>query len=208
MEHECIDPRGPASTQAAVESPEWMAALPTGNAADGAPCIRGHHAGIVDETPPPADESYPRLDAALSCASLRAQPSRIAGAGLGLFAAVAIRSGATVCDYTGPRFRTAQAIRVRDKSYLMRLGPQAYVDARPALGCPGRYINDGGCAASRNVAFDKRPEAWHARVVATRDIAAGEELLTDYGGWYWAGSKTLQGRAAGGAAGTVTPSVQ
>jgi SET domain-containing protein len=33
-----------------------------------------------------------------------------------------------------------------------------------------------------------------AEVVATRDIAAGEEVYVDYGKWYWAGSKTLPSR--------------
>jgi hypothetical protein len=33
-----------------------------------------------------------------------------------------------------------------------------------------------------------------AEVVATRDIAAGEEVYVDYGKWYWAGSRTLPSR--------------
>jgi len=31
-------------------------------------------------------------------------------------------------------------------------------------------------------------------VVASRDIAAGEEVYVDYGKWYWAGSKILPSR--------------
>ena len=33
-----------------------------------------------------------------------------------------------------------------------------------------------------------------AEVVASRDIAAGEEVYVDYGKWYWAGSKILPSR--------------
>ena len=31
-------------------------------------------------------------------------------------------------------------------------------------------------------------------MVASRDIAAGEEVYVDYGKWYWAGSKILPSR--------------
>ena len=48
---------------------------------------------------------------------------------MGLFAKSHFESGSVVCVYTGTRLATKEAIRLKDKSYLMRLGEQCYVDA-------------------------------------------------------------------------------
>ena len=50
---------------------------------------------------------------------------------LGLFAKKAFKKGAVVCKYVGDKYRTVDAIRLKDKSYLMRLGEQSYVNAEP-----------------------------------------------------------------------------
>lgn len=55
--------------------------------------------------------------------------SLIPGAGAGLFAARPIAAEEVVTTYRGRAHRTADAIKLTDKSYLMRLGPQAYIDA-------------------------------------------------------------------------------
>jgi len=68
----------------------------------------------------------------------------------------------------------------------MRLGPQAYVDARASLDVLARYINDPRDSRAHNVVFDKRPHERRAIVRATRYIAPGEELYASYGGRYWA----------------------
>ena len=34
-----------------------------------------------------------------------------------------------ICQYYGDKMRTIEAIRLKDKSYLMRLGEQCYIDA-------------------------------------------------------------------------------
>jgi SET domain-containing protein len=106
---------------------------------------------------------------------------------LGLFASRKIVEGEQVCEYAGTVLRTAEAMHLEDKSYLMRLGNQCYVDSLHCPHCIARYINDCRNPAGVNVRFDKDPEAECARVVATRDIACGEELFVDYGKWYWAG---------------------
>jgi SET domain-containing protein len=113
-------------------------------------------------------------------------PSRIAGAGQGLFAAARIEAGTVVCFYTGDVLRTVDALRLADKAYLMRLGPQTYIDAGDAErhgDVMARYINDSRNPARHNVRFDKRPDELRAAVIATRDIEAGEELYVDYGRW-------------------------
>lgn len=66
---------------------------------------------------------------------------------------------------------------------------QNYIDARTTLQVVARYINDCRNPALYNVVFDKKPEEGHALVVATRNIAAGEELYASYGKWYWVKTK-------------------
>ncbi|CAF3336303.1 unnamed protein product [Rotaria sp. Silwood1] len=96
-----------------------------------------------------------------------------------------IAKGSCVCIYKGKTLRTIDAIRLKDKSYLMRLGPQVYVDPCDDETILGRYINDPRNRLLQNVIFDKRPEEQCAYVIAKRDIAAGEEIFADYGRWYW-----------------------
>lgn len=103
----------------------------------------------------------------------------------GLFARKALSEGQVICIYHGKLLRTSDAIKLDDKSYLMRLGEQVYVDAREKLDCLARFINDCRNPAGYNVRFEKHPSAGVALIVATRDVKAGEELFVDYGKWYW-----------------------
>ena len=107
----------------------------------------------------------------------------------GLFAHRQFTAGEVVCHYVGMELRTTDALRLADKSYLMRLGPQVYVDARPCPLVKARFINDCINPAGWNVRFEKRPDLIppQALVVAMRDIGPGEELFADYGKWYWTG---------------------
>jgi len=109
----------------------------------------------------------------------------------GLFAQRSFEAGEVVCVYQGVVLKTTEALRlpVEEKGYLMRLGPQCYVDARPCPLVLARYINDPINPAGYNVRFDKLPDADPPRalVVAIRSILAGEELFANYGKWYWAG---------------------
>eukprot|EP01031_Cornospumella_fuschlensis_P031359 gene31359-37899_t len=103
----------------------------------------------------------------------------------GLFATSKVSRNETICKYFGKVLRTVEAMRLDDKSYLMRLGEQCYVDAREDLSCYARYINDCINPRKWNVRFDKRPSEQCAYVIALRDIEPGEELFADYGRWYW-----------------------
>eukprot|EP00611_Tribonema_gayanum_P011116 TRINITY_DN21267_c0_g1_i1.p1 TRINITY_DN21267_c0_g1~~TRINITY_DN21267_c0_g1_i1.p1 ORF type:complete len:162 (-),score=24.34 TRINITY_DN21267_c0_g1_i1:361-798(-) len=121
---------------------------------------------------------------------LEVRQSCIAGAGLGLFTLGSRKAGEHICIYTGTHLGLRDALRCKDKAYLMRLGPRCYVDAAGDghADVMARYINDCRNPAGFNVTFDKQPGASppHAVVVALRDIDAGEELFVDYGRWYWA----------------------
>ena len=125
---------------------------------------------------------------------------------LGLFTRVSRAAGEVVCVYEGTVIRTAEALKIEDKSYLMRVGEQCYIDARlpykredDPIGsereCIARYINDSINPAGYNVRFDKQPNNLpyaRALVVALRDIEPGEELFVSYGKKFWQGS-SLQG---------------
>ncbi|POM73048.1 Hypothetical protein PHPALM_10140 [Phytophthora palmivora] len=117
---------------------------------------------------------------------LEVRDSKIPGAGKGLFATKHYARGSTICEYSGVVLPNEAALKLKDKSYLMKLGNGVYVDA---LHCPdvlARYIND--CRGHRggfNVHFQKRPEDGKADVVAMRDIQPGEELYVNYGRLYW-----------------------
>ena len=107
--------------------------------------------------------------------------SYIPSGGLGLFTTQARAQGEEICYYTGTQIRFLDALRLPDKSYLMRLGPQCYIDARQHADVAARYINDCRNSRGYNARFDKRPAEGRAAVIATRDIAAGAELFVDYG---------------------------
>ncbi|CAE7367114.1 FP1 [Symbiodinium sp. CCMP2592] len=154
---------------------------------------RWHHAAQARGLP----GSHPMLPETVGLEAgskaLEVAPSRLgAEAGLGLFvqqACLGIEAaapGEVLCEYRGRTFTTAEAMRLEDKSYLMRVGPQEYIDAREDTSLLARYINDCRNPAVYNVSFEKRPGEGRALVVACRPIAAGEELFVDYGRWYWA----------------------
>lgn len=104
---------------------------------------------------------------------------------LGLYTSRDFKMGDIVCKYVGKRMRTAEAIKSKDKSYLMRLGEQSYVDAEPHKAVFARYINDCLNPRGWNVEFVKNAERGYALVVAVRNIACGEEVFVSYGKRYW-----------------------
>ncbi len=79
-----------------------------------------------------------------SSSPLAVRPSAIPSAGRGLFTTAPIPAGSVVCVYTGAVLPTAAAVALKDKAYLMRLGPQVYIDAADEeehAGVMARYIN-------------------------------------------------------------------
>ena len=65
--------------------------------------------------------------------SLVVRSSSLPGCGLGLFTAIPRRRNDLIATYSGTSLDTHTALRLEDKSFLMRLGPNRYVDARPHL---------------------------------------------------------------------------
>jgi hypothetical protein len=119
------------------------------------------------------------------------------------------KEGEVICSYEGTLLTTKEALRLQDKSYLMRLGPQVYVDSRESMHILARFINDCINPAGHNVRFEKLPQEGRADVIATRDIYPNEELFVDYGRWYWLGSKlsssSVDTEGSGGGGGEDAP---
>merc|ERR1712137_621387 len=100
-------------------------------------------------------------------------------------------------------------MKLEDKSYLMRLGENIYIDAKNPIvtekrndddsfdikskgieeEIKARYINDCRNKNGYNVEFIKLPSEKKALIRAIRDIEINEELFVDYGKWYWASIK-------------------
>lgn len=130
---------------------------------------------------------------AVSPVPLEVRPSLLGeDAGNGLFVLQAVSPGEVLCEYRGRLLCTSEAMRLENKSYLMRIGPQEYIDAREELEVLACFINDCRNPAVYNVRFEKRPGEGRAMVVAVRPISAGEELFVDYGRWYWASLRPKQ----------------
>ena len=56
----------------------------------------------------------------------------------GLFVSKTIKAGEKVCEYRGRQLSTVEAFRTKDKSYLMRLSSQCYIDAKDSGNCLAR----------------------------------------------------------------------
>jgi SET domain-containing protein len=119
--------------------------------------------------------------------NLTIKTSWIPKANLGLYAKSFIRKGQVVTCYKGEILATRDAIKLKDKSYLMRIGNNCYIDANYSKYSLARYINDCRNIQGYNVMFLKCKIEACAWVISLRDISVGEELFVDYGKWYWAG---------------------
>ena len=108
---------------------------------------------------------------------------------LGLFANIDFAENEEIGTYYGDILKTTDAIKLKDKSYLMRLGEQCYVNANENyLSCEMRYINDCRNPAGYNVKFIKCPELCLAKVITLRPIKRHEEMFVNYGKFYWIGA--------------------
>ena len=121
--------------------------------------------------------------------TLEIRTSRIPHAGNGVFTEVAIPKGAYLGAYTG-EFITEDEFLRRSKEHRWQYMMGLLDCAKPRTG--GIATIDGiqgnvftrmnyAPAEFQNVKFEKTCEAPFVRIVALRDIAAGEELWVDYG---------------------------
>ena len=97
-----------------------------------------------------------------------------------------------ICIYRGTRLSFSDVnkldLKKGERDYVMGGfgGFLWHVDAGPHLNVKARYINDILTADGKhNVAFKKLRIDLSAKVEATRDIEADEELFVKYGRGYW-----------------------
>ena len=113
-------------------------------------------------------------------------PSRIPGAGDGLFATRTFEADETLCEYFGEVLSFAEMVKRADHDYIMGgFGPNRFVDASASVECPGRYVNDNFDSSKVNAAFRKDCERRRAQIIALRRIYAGEEVYCRYGEDFW-----------------------
>mmetsp|Transcript_119054 Transcript_119054/g.333531 ORF Transcript_119054/g.333531 Transcript_119054/m.333531 type:complete len:227 (+) Transcript_119054:92-772(+) len=129
---------------------------------------------------------------------LSVRKSKVKGAGMGLFAAKALKGGYTLpADYRGKRLTKAQVRRLKDGSYLFFLKENSRpeschgIDGRSQTADnPLRFVNGAMTEQQRrqiNVRATQRGDKIF--FVTKRRVAAGEEFLIDYGPQYWEGLK-------------------
>lgn len=113
--------------------------------------------------------------------------SSIANAGLGLYVGNSrrIQRGQTICYYCGHVHNFHSSQRLVDKSYLMLVSGDIFVDPGPLPQVKARYINDPLNEVHVNCKFVPEPTYFRCAIVATRDIQCGEELFVSYGEAYW-----------------------
>jgi hypothetical protein len=133
---------------------------------------------------------------------LMSMTSQIPHAGQGLFycpsptlqdAAVlpTIPAHTLICYYSGHVHNAASARRLVDRSYLMLLHGDVWIDARPCPEVKARYINDPCRDEDCNCMFRADPSGLYAQVISIRTIVPGEELFASYGDAYWAQQPTM-----------------
>lgn len=120
-------------------------------------------------------------------------PSRIDGAGQGLFARVNIRSGYRICPYEGELLSEKE---FEDRysedypSYAIPFPGNALltIDPRDVPDALGRYANASDYPGARlraNAELVAVESEYRVYLVALRNIRADDEILFNYGRGYW-----------------------
>ena len=129
---------------------------------------------------------------------VRVQPSRIAGAGLGLFAAgrVFVRGGVIV-EYEG-EYMTRAAFDQSPSAYAAGIY-NGVIDARRTSSGFGRFANAATRRANVNAQLitekklTRRGSGRKLFLQATRPIRDGDEILLAYGHQWWAANGPVRG---------------
>jgi hypothetical protein len=99
------------------------------------------------------------------------RPSRIPGAGNGLFALRNFKKGEVVCEYVGKVLTFLQMLKATDKTYMMGgFALNIHLDAKDCPESMGRYINDPINSELINAEFRKLKQEQKALVIALREI--------------------------------------
>lgn len=109
---------------------------------------------------------------------------------LGLFAMDDYEKDDILCYYYGEIVDTELATSNNYHSdYVLRYNAKYSVDAAKEFNCLARYINDGIYSKKINAKFTKIKDEVKFKVVATKPIKSGDEILVSYGVSYWLDSE-------------------
>lgn len=117
------------------------------------------------------------------------ETSTIPGAGLGMKANKRYKKGERIVPYEGERIDEAmkkQGYPNNEGQYVMYVMRDLYIDAvDPRLSSAARYINSSGGGYNNAAIKPHHRQGTHTiNIVATRDIAPGEEIFMPYGSSY------------------------
>lgn len=118
--------------------------------------------------------------------------SKIEGAGRGLIAMRDIPQGTTLTPYTG-HLSSDPDVDHGGSHYVIGLSRNTTIDAAPRNTAPGRLINDPHeTNLNPNCIWVIDNIRRKVRIVTTRLIPKGEELLISYGPGYWARTREIE----------------
>lgn len=126
---------------------------------------------------------------------LEIKESTIPGAGKGLFTNKFIPKGKRIVEYKG-RIRTWKEVENEDANYyIFYVSDERIIDASNYKKSPARFINDAkGLTKIKGLNNNAQfvVDGLRVFVEATKDIAAGAEILLGYGKEYWQVIRTNQ----------------
>ncbi len=139
-------------------------------------------AGLFPYVPPYTSLPPERTQARVAVA---VRTSSIPGAGQGLYACEPLACGAIIAEYCGDTIDSIlKWLRRRNIDYAARTSDDSVrIDPAAHPEIHARYINHHDDPQARNVQL--KTVDGRKYYVATRDIAAGEELYSNYGDFYW-----------------------
>ena len=157
-------------------------------------CRRGKTQSLICETPPcclqPMFEREPKV---------YVDNSKADGGGKGLFARVKIKTGEVVCRYSGKLLSAKEATNLPANKWIadveLENGKVGGIDSSDAHNFSGRWANHSlqynaiMVQDEEGIAYDMQSGLHYVELEATRDIAKGEEIFTDYGKAYFTISK-------------------
>lgn len=115
------------------------------------------------------------------------KPSKVPGAGDGLFTSKPIKKNTNIAKYEGERIsKTELDRRYGDATapYVLEYPRGVFIDARSTQSSIARYANACDYPGNRR-ACNAKLSGVNGYLRSTKNIASGAEILTPYGSEYW-----------------------
>ena len=119
---------------------------------------------------------------------LEVKESTIPNSGKGLFTKTFIPKGTLIVEYKGRRTTWKEVEDDYKNGYIYFISSSKVIDAKSYKKALGRYANDAkGLSRIKSIGNNSVYEVDGDKVFikAVKDIAAGSEILVDYGKDYW-----------------------